>query len=71
MLTCIRIGHICLTHTHLLQGAQHLLLHCVVCPLPFYTSRRNAHVLTKAKRFHCQQMLNGILGGHSHGFILT
>jgi hypothetical protein len=46
-----------------------LPLHSVVCPLPFYTCGRNAHVLTKAKRFHCQGMLHGILGGDSHEFV--
>jgi hypothetical protein len=41
----------------------------VVCPLPFYTSQTGAHVLTKAKWFHGQGMLHGILGDDSDGFV--
>jgi hypothetical protein len=40
----------------------HLLLYSVVCPLPFHTSGSSSHFLTKAKCFHWQGMLHGILG---------
>jgi hypothetical protein len=46
-----------------------LLLHSVVCPLECHTSGSSSHFLTIAKRFYCQEMLNGILGGDSHGFV--
>jgi hypothetical protein len=62
-------AYICLTHMHMLHGPPYLLLHSAVCPLPFYTSGRNAHILTNVKRFHGQRMLHGILGDDSHGFV--
>jgi hypothetical protein len=47
----------------------HLLVHSVVCPLPFQTSRIRGHFLAKAKRLHCQGILHGILGDDPHGFV--
>jgi hypothetical protein len=46
-----------------------LLLHSVVCTLSFHTSGSIGHFLTKAKSFHCQGMLDGILGDYSHWFV--
>jgi hypothetical protein len=53
----------------LLQGAPTLLLHNVVCPLPFYISGRIGHVVTNVELFHGQGMLHVILEDGEHGFV--
>ncbi|XP_023703222.1 zinc finger protein 665-like [Cryptotermes secundus] len=45
-----------------------LLLHSVVCPIPFHTSRNSGHFLAKAKHLHCQGILCGNQGDDSYGF---